>query len=209
MKVWIILGIVLVALVLLSLVRIGALVEYGQDGLLIRARVGVFRITLYPPKPKKAKREKKPKKEKNAPPEGEAPKKGGSFDLVKRCLPLVADAAGQMKRKIRIDTLYLDFTAAAGDPAAAAMAFGGANAAIGMIWPLFEQNFTVKDRRIRTAVDFQAKAPVIYLYLVAGLTIGQALTLGIGLLLRFLTIFFQYRAQRKRAQSDQKQKEAV
>ena len=52
MKVLLILGAVLLALVLLSLVRLGALVEYAASGLSLRLKVGPLRFTLYPPRPK-------------------------------------------------------------------------------------------------------------------------------------------------------------
>ena len=206
MKVLIILGIIVLALVLLSFVRLGVMAEYSESGLLVQAKVGPLKLTVYPrktDKPKKRKRKQKP--------EGEAPKKGGNLALVKRFLPLISEAAGQAKKKIRIDVLHLDFTAAASDPATAAMTFGGANAAIGMLWPLFEQNFRVEDRRIRTAVDFDARAPVIYLFVQATLSIGQAIGLGGRLGFKFLKLFMQYRAETKGAQSDTKtdQKEAV
>lgn len=48
-----------------------------------------------------------------------------------------------------------------------------------MIWPLVEQNFNVKERRLRTRVDFDAERPSVYLYAAATLTAGQALALGL------------------------------
>ena len=214
MKVWIILGLIVLALLLLSLVRMGIQAEYSETGFLLKAKLGPFKLTLYPRKAKKPKKDKAQGKQKKAKkPKEPAPQKGGSLALVKTFLPLIGEAAGQMKRKIRIDVLHLDLVAAAGDPAAAAMAFGGANAAVGMIWPLLEQNFQIKDRRIRTAVDFNARSPVIYLFAQATLTIGQAVAFGGRLGVRFLKLFMEYRAGNKSApkdqQSKQKQKEAV
>lgn len=203
MKALIILGIILAALVLLSLVRLGALVEYNTSGLVLWAKLGPLRLTVLPRKPKKNKagKQKKTKKEKKKPDkkqkEGETEK--GVLALVKQFLPLVGDAAGRVKRKIRIDTFYLDFTAAASDPAMAALAFGGANAAVGMIWPIIEQNFNVKDWRIRTDVNFEAKAPVIWFQVAFTLTIGQAGSLGIHLAVAFLRLF----AENKKAKPEQ------
>ena len=115
--------------------------------------------------------------------------------LVKKFLPLIAEAAGRMKRKIRIDVLRLDLTVAAADPAAAAMAFGGANAFLGMIWPLIEQNFNVQQRCIRTRVDFQAQRPTVVLFAQLTLSIGTALHMGIRLTVRFLRLFAEYKAE--------------
>lgn len=205
---WIVLGAVLLALFLLSLVRAGGSAEYSGAGVLVKVRLGVLRFTVYPRKPKQVKDKRKKKKEKTEKkaaqeeePEG---KPGGSFDLLKRFLPPIADAAGQFKRKVRVDRLYLDLTAAAADPAAAALAFGGANAAIGMIWPVLENNFDIRERRVRTQVDFTRKTPAVYVYAAFSLTLGQGIVLGIKLLARFWKIYAAWKRQQ-----NEEQKEAV
>lgn len=201
---WIILSCVVLAFFLLSLVRVGGAARYSAEGLLAQVKVGPLRVRLYPAKPKKAKKPKtkKEKKEKGkkAPVEepGEEPAKpGGGIELVRRNLPLIAEAAGRFRRKVRIDKLYLDFISASPDPAAAAMNFGRANAVIGMILPLFEHNFRVKERRIRTATDFQAEKSTIFIHAELSLTIGQGVMLGLRLLIRFLTITLRARAAQK------------
>ena len=108
----------------------------------------------------------------------------------------------------------MDLTMAAPDPALAAMSFGGANAVLGTLWPLVEQNFEVKDWRLRTAVDFEAQAPAVWLQAAATLTIGQAVSLGIHLAFRALGILRAHRAaaragQRVRPAAQNSQKEAV
>lgn len=192
MTVWIVLGAIAAALVLLSLVRVGGTVEYSRSGVLIRLRAGPLRIRVYPPRPKKADGQEKPKRVKKKPkPEEEQPepKPGGQLGPLKAALPVVADAAGQLRRKVRVDRLLLDVTAAASDPAAAALAFGGVNAAIGMIWPLLENNFNIGDRRIRTRVDFNLTEPEIYLYGSFSLRLGQAAALALRLGIRFLKLW--------------------
>lgn len=192
MTVWIVLGAIAAALVLLSLVRVGGTVEYSRSGVLIRLRAGPLRIRVYPPRPKKADGQEKPKRvKKKSKPEEEQPepKPGGQLGPLKAALPVVADAAGQLRRKVRVDRLLLDVTAAASDPAAAALAFGGVNAAIGMIWPLLENNFNIGDRRIRTRVDFNLTEPEIYLYGSFSLRLGQAAALALRLGIRFLKLW--------------------
>lgn len=192
MTVWIVLGAIAAALVLLSLVRVGGTVEYSRSGVLIRLRAGPLRIRVYPPRPKKADGQEKPKRvKKKSKPEKEQPepKPGGQLGPLKAALPVVADAAGQLRRKVRVDRLLLDVTAAASDPAAAALAFGGVNAAIGMIWPLLENNFNIGDRRIRTRVDFNLTEPEIYLYGSFSLRLGQAAALALRLGIRFLKLW--------------------
>ena len=199
---WIILACVVLTLFLISLVRVGGLAQYSREGLLAQLKVGALRVTLYPPRPKKEKAKKPPKekhRKKEEKPTAEEPpaKPGGTLELVKRYLPLAVEAAGRFRRKVRIDRLYLDFISAAADPAAAAMNFGYANAAIGMILPLFEHNFHVKERRIRTAADFEAREPTIFIHAELSLTIGQGIALGARLAVRFLKITLRARARQK------------
>ena len=193
MTVWIVLGAIVAALVLLFLIRVGGTVEYSRSGTLVHLRAGALRIQVYPPKPKKKSGEKKPKRaKKSAKPQKEEqpePKPGGQLDTLKAMLPLVADAAGQLWRKVRVDRLLLDVTAAAPDPAMAALSFGGVNAAIGMIWPLLENNFNIGDRRIRMKVDFNLTEPEAYLYASFSLRVGQAVTLALRLGIRFLKLW--------------------
>ena len=102
MIVLLVLGIVVLALVLLSLIRVGVWVEYAQKTFTVRLLAGPVRVTLFPrkakqPKPAKAKKAKASKQKKSKPPK--KPKTAGEiFDLVKELLPVVTDAAGQLRR---------------------------------------------------------------------------------------------------------------
>lgn len=193
MTVWIVLGAIAAALVLLSLIRVGGTVEYSRSGTLVHLRAGPLRIQVYPPKPRKKSGEKKPKRAKKKSPKPEEeqpePKPGGQLSALKAVLPLVADAAGQLRRKVRVDRLLLDVTAATADPAMTAMAFGGINAAIGMIWPLLENNFNIGERRIRTKADFNLTEPEAYLYGAFSLRLGQAVLLALTLGIKFLKLW--------------------
>ena len=109
MKALFILGIVLLVLVLLSFVRLGAQVEYAASGVTVRVKTGPFLLTVFPRRGNgtKAGSARKKRKKNGAAAKEPAPK-GGSVALVKKFLPLIAEAAGRMKRKIRIDVLRLD-----------------------------------------------------------------------------------------------------
>lgn len=158
MKALLILGAVFFGLLLFSQVRVGGTVVYAEQGLQILIRIGPLRIRVFPVKKKKerpsgpgtgAKPERKHKADADAVPE---PK--DTLELVRQFLPLAADAAGSLQKRIRVDDLDLTLTMAASDPAMAAAAFGGANAILGMVIPLLENNFNIRERKIRTAVDF-------------------------------------------------------
>lgn len=214
MKVMIIIGCIMLALFLLSLIRVGATVEYAEGGVKVRVRLGVFWLTVFPIRVRK--RREKPRKEKKTKKKASqkvpVPKPGGALAMIRSFLPLVAETAGRFKRKIRVDRIYLDFIAAASDPAAAALAFGGANAALGMLWVLLEHNFNIKDRRIRTNVDFNAQFPTIYLFASFSLTIGQSVVLVLRLLFQFLRRYSALKTEETltpESETKAEQKEAV
>lgn len=205
---WIVLACILSVLFLLSRVRLGGKAEYSAEGFLAWVKVGPALIQVFPAV-EKPKEKEKPKAKESETPQDE--KKGGSFALLKEMLPLAMDAVGRILRTIRVDTLYLDYTAAGQDAAAAAMGFGYANAAIGMIWPILEQNLHIKDRRIRTRVDFQQARPTVYLLAQVTLTVGQLLALAAVLGFRFLKQYLAHRSgekARSKAENHNK-KEAV
>ena len=194
---------VALCLFLLGFIRLGGGVKYSQDGLYVRLRFGKFCFQVYPPKRKGRERPRKRKEKPSRETEEPKRERGGSLELVKQSLPLVCQAAGEMKRKIRIDTLWLELTVAADNAASAAMAYGYANMAVGMLWPLLEQNFEIRDSRIRTGVEFNDDIPTIYINAALSLRLGQMVSFGIRFGWKFLRI---YLGTRPRANS---KKEAI
>jgi len=205
MKAVYILSGVFLVLFLISRIRVGVWLEFGESGLSVKLRLAGFYIRLFPAK-KKKKKEKTPGKEKEKT-EGKTPK-GISLALVKEVLPVVADAAGQLKRRIQIDKFQMDLIWGAADPAACAMGFGAVNAAAGMIWPLVEQNFNVKDHRVRTAVDFEQGSPSVYILAMITMTIAQGISWVLRVCTRFLKAYLKLKPPKEK-QTNTEQKEAV
>lgn len=193
---------VVVVLFLVGRIRLGGIGEYSGEGLKLWLRVGGFTPLVYPKDAKKKDKEKKKGKKPELETQEEK-RTGGSFALVKDCLPLVGEAAGELKRKIQVDRLDVDLISGSADVAGAAMAFGYANMAYGMVWPVFAQNFKVKEHRFRTAVDFTAESPVIYIKAAFSARLGQLLSFTLRFGWKFLKV---YLANKKRAKA---QKEAV
>ena len=159
MIVLLVLGIVVLALVLFSLIRVGVWVEYAQKTFTLRLLAGPVKITLFPRKekqPKKPRRVKKKKKKQEKQPK-------------------------------------------------TAVNYGKLNGAIGMFWPLVEQNFKVKAWRIRTNVDFTTEHPTVYLRAAATLTIGQIFALGVRVASKVLPILTQPKSGNKSRQETQKE----
>lgn len=203
MKVLLVIGILLAALLLISLIRIGAAVNYADGALVVRMRIGFLWVNVFPRKKKKKQKTVK-KKRKKPRPEGEKKKSKGkvsSVELLREFLPVVAEAAGDIKRKIRIDRLDLELTVAAADPAATALAFGAGNALVGMFIPLLENNFHVRERNSRIYADYDRDQPDVTLRAALSLTIGQALSFGVRYGLKTLGIL-QKRRKETEKQAD-------
>lgn len=198
--------VILLVLFLLGRIRVGGDGEYSADGLFVRVRVGPISVRVFPLKKKREKKEKKPaeKKKKSAPStqsgegekaqEPEKPQKGGTLDLVKAGLPLVGEAAGELKERIRIDLLRMDLLFGGTDAAQTAILFGMSNALIAPLLAVFQQNFEVKEHRVRTAVDFNEKTITLYLRVAFSARIGQLLSFALRFGWKFL---MEYQAVKK------------
>ena len=177
---WMILLIVLGALWLISLLRLGGKVHYGPDTFTVTLIAGPARIQVVPPKEgkkTKTKKEERPKKEKASKKENAEEDEPGTLSRLMKLLPVAAKAAGALFRKIRIDDLFLSVVWGAGDDAAAAaIGYGRANAAIGMIWPLLDHNFKVKKSSFHVDVDYGAEHPVVIADAAVTMTLGQLLS---------------------------------
>ena len=190
--------IVLAVLWLISLIRVGSRVRYGQAGLFVTVLAGPFRIQALPVKAKKKerpKKEKKPKKEKPAVAEKhkKEPKEGqpGTLSRLMKLLPVVGQACGALKRKIRVDDLELELIWGGSDPAAIALGFGQANAALGMIWPIFDHNFKVKRHNFRIGLDYDRREPAVEVQAAVTLTVGQIFALGIHYGVKALAVWIR------------------
>lgn len=208
---YVIAGIVL-ALWLISLLRVGGIVEYSADGVEVQLRIGPFRVELFPGKPNeekhpKHKKEKKPKKEKKAkqkkPPKEKPPvplkeKVGGALSLFRELLPVGLEAAEKLFRRLRVDELVLHLTWAADDPADAAMGYGAAQAALAALLPPLERCLHIRERDVGAAVDFQLTEPIIYARGSLSFTVGQLTTLGLVAGVKALRGYLRVRRARPR-----------
>lgn len=188
----------LLILFLLSRIRLGVQARYSEDGLRLRLIAGPLRIVLYPQKPKKPgeKRKKAPRKAKKngqKSRENQPEPKGGGLQLFLEMLPVVGQAAGALRRRLRIDELTVHLTWASDDPAKTALGFGKANAAMGMIWPMFDHNFYVKEHDLGVAADFAQKKPTVYCCAALTMTIGQLTAFGVRFGIKLLSIWSRNR----------------
>ena len=182
---------ILLLIWLIGQIRIGGRMEYTEEGLKVRLRLGKVWKTVYPASPKKEKpgkaagKGKKPAKQSD--PEGE--KKGGSVKAFLDLFPVGAELVGKLIRKIRIDLLTVHVIWADRDPAKTAIGYGAANGAVGLIYPVFDHNFRIKKSDIRVDADFTQAQPSVYVNAALSLTLGQLISLVIRYGFRALRIW--------------------
>lgn len=180
---WIVLAAILLFLFLISLLRLGGQVKYDQTGFSVVILIGSIRIRLLPTGKKKREKQQPTRTDKKEAYRPEAAAghtgKGAVIGRVMETLPLIAEAAGALKRKIRIDHLNLTVVWASDDPASAALGYGRANAVLGMIWPLLDHNFNVKRCNWQVDVDYEKTAPELSVDAAITATIGQLVLFAI------------------------------
>ena len=204
--------IVLAVLFLIGQIRVGGLAEYSAQGFRAWVRAGALKIRVFPlnkkdkPARKKEKKAQPPKKKEEAPPPPKplAEKAGGALDYARALLPVALDAVGTMYGKLRMDTLELELTVGAADPADAAMRYGQASAALGALWEPLTRAFHVKDGRARVRVDFEAGEMTVYGLASLSIKIGQILWLGVYFGCKALRGFLAVRGRQKQKQQQRK-----
>ncbi len=187
-------------LVLLGLMPLGIHIVYDQQGAAGKLVAGPVKILLFPrPKGEKPKKEPTPKTPKKKPEptptaarddqippqpipqeQKSAPKakKGGS---VTDFLPLVKIALnflGDFRRKLRVDLLEMKLVLAGGDPAALALNYGRAWAALGNLLPRLERFLVIKKRDLDIQCDFEGSGTSVYARVQITITLGRLLGLA-------------------------------
>lgn len=165
----IILFVVVAVIISLLLMKTAMKIEYCDSGLTAKAKVGPVWLQVYPGKSDK---KKKPEKENKL---NELFKKSGNFDTFKAVFPDLLDMFSALRKKLVINKLIIHYTAASVSAYDAAMSFGTVSAAIGMLLPLIENVFILKERDITSSVDFTETVPKIYFNAAVSIRIYQIL----------------------------------
>ena len=164
---WLLLAVLLAAALLSVRIRVSA--AYDAEGILIVARLGRIPVFRYPGRGGKESKPKTPKHPREEKPDAE--KKGGKLPELREYVSIISEALGKIRRKLRVDELTLWYCSAAQDPFRAAMAFGGASAAAGLLIAPLERAFRIRNRDIRTTVSFEDTEPTVILKLSLSLSL--------------------------------------
>lgn len=210
MKTLYVLAAVVLVLYGMGRIRVGGRMEYSVRGFEAWLRLGVFHLRVFPLRVVKA--DKPPKKkeshEKQPASEGEPisgrQKIGGALDYARVLLPIGLEAAGQFSHKLRMDSLFLELTVGASDPADAALRYGQANGVLGAFWAPLTKAFHVKDGKALVRVDFNGRETTVYGWASLSLNIGQILWLGLYFGVKTLRAFLSVRKRKKSKQEQRK-----
>ena len=196
-------------LLALAILPLGIRIRYNEAGFFLKVIVGPIKITVFPrrKKPENRKpREKKPDKEHkleqpktSVPEEQQQPdaqpeqqEKGGSLTRFLPLIQLGLEFLGDLRRKLRLDNLYLRLILACDDPCDLAVNYGRTWAAVGNLIPQLERLFVIKKRDIQVECDFTASETRVAAHLDITITLGRLLVLaiyyGIRVLIEFLSM---------------------
>jgi len=154
-----VLGIIFLVLLSLALLRFGFIVEYGELGVSMWAKVGFLKFSLSGDDKEKKPKKKKKKKDKD---KASSLKMPGSLSGFLEILKVLKNALGRFKRRLLIKELTVYYSSAGEDAAKVAMTYGSVNAVLGFIVPVFDRHFRIKKRDLRAFVDFESDSPKIY-----------------------------------------------
>ena len=170
-------------LTLLAVMPVGAAVRYDAGGLVVKLVIGPVKITLFPAKKNKPKKEKPakkkqpPKENKTGKPAEKKKKKGGSLSQFQGIIREAIAFLGAFRRRLLVRNLQMELTLAGGDPCDLAVNYGRAWAALGNLMPQLERFLRIKKRNLEVACDFCAEQTVITAYLDIVISVGRLLAI--------------------------------
>ena len=211
MGLWITLGI----LTLLAILPLGARICYDEKGPLVKIVAGPVKFTVYPRKKKEKKvstnkapqesKSPKPSSEESLPkppqppaePKPEKKPSGGSLTDFLPFVKLGLDFLGDLRRKLRVNDLYLRLILASSDPCDLAINYGKTWTAVGNLMPVLEQWFVIQKKDVEVECDFTASETKVIARLEITMTLGRLISLAAVYAVRGLKEFIQFRNIRK------------
>ena len=160
--------IALTIVVLLACLPLGISAWYNEDGAVVKIIAGPVRIRVFP-------REKKEKVINQS----QKTKKGGSYKEFQPLMQYVLEFLRACHQRLRVKRLELKLIMAGGDPAALAINYGRAWAAVGNLMPQLERFFVIKKKDVEVEVDFTAQATSVYARVDITISFGRLLVLTI------------------------------
>lgn len=201
-------GIACGVLLLLSLLPLGIRIRYDSSGFTLRVIAGPVKFTVFPRKRREKTPEKKketgekhqesklsaakeepkqlPKQESDNP----AAETGGRLERLLPFVRLGLKFLGDLRRKLRLNNLYLRIILACDDPCDLAVNYGRVWAGIANLIPALERLFVIKKRDIQVECDFTSDQTRIVAHVDITITLGRLLVLAVNYGIRVLIEYF-------------------
>lgn len=202
-----VIGIIVLILILIGLIRVGAVVRFGEAAEL-RLLIGPFRMTLLSAKERKeTPAEKKPEQKK---PAEKKEKKGHTLpkltrdewrSLIETALAALKETAKRACRRLRIDPLEVLVIFGGEDPADIAQTYGYASAAMWGVMPRLEELFNIPDPSLHLRMDYSAKKTRAEGTVGFSLRIRDGLAIMLALLSPMLRWYRRFRRAHKGGQA--------
>ncbi len=195
---WVLLAVLSILAALLWL-PVGVRVVYGDAGAVVRLMLGQLGIQIYPRKKRhKVKKKKKDRKQKaNAKPKREMtdgekhPQPAYTKQEILEFVKVISQFAGKLKKKLVIPKLTLHVTFGGEDAGEIALNYGRAWALLGLIIPVLENSFTIKNRDIQALCDYAEKTMKVQLEFWARIRIGQVWKLSLCAAVQIIQIYMK------------------
>lgn len=197
-----VIGIILLIFLLIGLLRVGALVSFGE-ALCVRVRVGPLRLTVYPEKKKAKPAAEKPQPEEKPAqkPRKKRPLPKPTFedllDLAETAFSALGAAARRACQRLRVDPLEVTVVFG-GDGADAAIRYGKASAAMYAVMPRLEACLHIPDPSLHLRVDFDAEGTSAAGTVGVSLRVGDLLVIGLTLAIPMLKWYLRFRRAHRR-----------
>ena len=204
--------VVLVILFLLAWLPVGAELQY-DGSVLVALRLGPVKIRILPSRPKKEKKpdKKKKKQKKKKKPDKkkkqekqEAPKRsiGGTVEAALPLVRVAVDALQRFRHMLLFRDLTVHVTYGASDPASAAIGYGQAWAAIGIVTPLIDRVFRIRHRDYQAYLDYEQKDLKIFIHAHLTIFIWEIISFAVVYGVRALRAFLKFKKAGKPAEKE-------
>lgn len=191
--------IIIAFLLVLNLIPLGIDGGYEASELFLSLKAGPFRVLrILPAKPlseekkllrqqKKAKKQAKKNAKKGQAEENAAPKPRRRPDkaLSMALISMGLHALKRLRHRMSIDLLKLHFVSG-GDPYSAAMNYGYASAAFGIVLPLLDSAFNIGERDVSVSVDFDTGQASIDVRLILTIQLWEIIYIAAAFAVEFI-----------------------
>lgn len=159
----IVFGAIVVAVILISLIRFGVIVEYGKDGFRLWVKIGPIKKQI-----KSTSTRRRGKKQKKAKRHRERP------SLIS-ILKAARNVLSRFRRKLLIKSLTVHITVASDDPMKTAFRYGVYNAVYGAVAPVINSCFNIRHIDYRVFTDFTASKQSVYIKASLSIALWEAI----------------------------------